>query len=231
MNKTLLASVLAGVAALTAAVPASATVILCAGSGQQCAPQTDDNVLITAATNVDHVLASFNSGGTSAVGFFDSSENLSGDANGQAVVSAANGSVLNDLTFTLTGGSTFGVATFNLSGAGQVTGTETTSVFVTSIGLGGVLTTQQFTINTNGSNFLGFYGTAGERFTGLSFVSDPVTSGIADFRQLRLGDVRGPVPSVPEPSTWAMLLLGFGTMGVSLRRRRRASGAQLAQVA
>ena len=27
--------------------------------------------------------------------------------------------------------------------------------------------------------------------------------------------------AVPEPSTWAMMLLGFGAMGVSLRRRRR----------
>lgn len=29
------------------------------------------------------------------------------------------------------------------------------------------------------------------------------------------------VPSVPEPSTWAMMLFGFGAVGVSLRRRRR----------
>lgn len=27
--------------------------------------------------------------------------------------------------------------------------------------------------------------------------------------------------SVPEPSTWAMMLLGFGAIGVSMRRRRR----------
>lgn len=27
--------------------------------------------------------------------------------------------------------------------------------------------------------------------------------------------------AVPEPATWAMLLLGFGAMGVSLRRRKR----------
>ena len=30
------------------------------------------------------------------------------------------------------------------------------------------------------------------------------------------------VPSVPEPATWGMMLLGFGVMGVSLRRRRRS---------
>ena len=30
------------------------------------------------------------------------------------------------------------------------------------------------------------------------------------------------VPSVPEPATWGMMLLGFGVMGASLRRRRRS---------
>lgn len=31
----------------------------------------------------------------------------------------------------------------------------------------------------------------------------------------------GAVAAVPEPATWAMMLMGFGAMGVSLRRRRR----------
>ena len=31
------------------------------------------------------------------------------------------------------------------------------------------------------------------------------------------------VSSVPEPATWAMMLLGFGAMGVSVRRRRRTT--------
>lgn len=34
--------------------------------------------------------------------------------------------------------------------------------------------------------------------------------------------------AVPEPATWAMMLLGFGAMGVSLRRRRRIPGMQIA---
>jgi hypothetical protein len=35
--------------------------------------------------------------------------------------------------------------------------------------------------------------------------------------------------AVPEPGTWAMMLLGFGAMGVSMRRRRKPAG--LMQVA
>jgi hypothetical protein len=34
--------------------------------------------------------------------------------------------------------------------------------------------------------------------------------------------------AVPEPSTWAMMLIGFGAMGVSLRRRRTQSLLQAA---
>jgi hypothetical protein len=36
--------------------------------------------------------------------------------------------------------------------------------------------------------------------------------------------------SVPEPATWAMMLLGFGAMGVAFRRRKRTA-ATLAQLA
>ena len=35
--------------------------------------------------------------------------------------------------------------------------------------------------------------------------------------------------AVPEPGTWAMMLLGFGAMGVSMRRRRKPS--QIMQIA
>lgn len=34
--------------------------------------------------------------------------------------------------------------------------------------------------------------------------------------------------AVPEPSTWAMMLLGFGAIGASIRRSRRFTGTQLA---
>ena len=39
----------------------------------------------------------------------------------------------------------------------------------------------------------------------------------------------GTIGAVPEPGTWAMMLLGFGAIGFSMRRRRKAVGtAQLA---
>ena len=42
---------------------------------------------------------------------------------------------------------------------------------------------------------------------------------VTSFAQLGTGAVA----AVPEPATWAMMLIGFGAMGVSLRRRRRTS--------
>lgn len=40
----------------------------------------------------------------------------------------------------------------------------------------------------------------------------------------------GNTPPVPEPATWAMMLLGFGGIGVSMRRRRKQT-ASLRQIA
>jgi hypothetical protein len=40
----------------------------------------------------------------------------------------------------------------------------------------------------------------------------------------------GTTPPVPEPATWAMMLLGFGGIGMTMRRKQRRNGA-LMQVA
>ena len=38
----------------------------------------------------------------------------------------------------------------------------------------------------------------------------------------------GQIQAVPEPATWAMMLLGFGGIGMAMRRRRRPAVAQIA---
>jgi len=42
------------------------------------------------------------------------------------------------------------------------------------------------------------------------------------------GNVRITTGAVPEPGTWAMMLLGFGAVGFAMRRKRRPVLAQLA---
>ena len=52
---------------------------------------------------------------------------------------------------------------------------------------------------------------------------DPTGFGLTGFRH----DVAS---AVPEPGTWAMMLLGFGLVGTMVRRRRRAERAAACQV-
>ena len=55
-------------------------------------------------------------------------------------------------------------------------------------------------------------------------LSYSVAGGQAFYGTARLGtfSTAAVAGAVPEPATWAMMLLGFGAMSVSLRRRRRA---------
>lgn len=65
---------------------------------------------------------------------------------------------------------------------------------------------------TNGR--LTFLAGAGPSITGLTLTSSANSLEVDNF---------GVISAVPEPSTWAMMLLGFGAMGVSVRRRRRTN--------
>lgn len=55
---------------------------------------------------------------------------------------------------------------------------------------------------------------------------------LAPIVQEKQNDVFGgsPPPAVPEPATWAMMLMGFGATGVAMRRSRRRKGL-LTQIA
>jgi len=48
------------------------------------------------------------------------------------------------------------------------------------------------------------------------------SSGVADVDSI-IDNVRLTGAAVPEPATWAMMLLGFGGIGVAMRRRRRVA--------
>lgn len=88
------------------------------------------------------------------------------------------------------------------------------NVITTEFGANGLTgtensTTYIFRTNATAFNSLGFFGIIdGSTLTGRTFQ---------------------PTGAVPEPGTWAMMLIGFGAMGVSMRRRRRTQN--LAQVA
>ena len=73
---------------------------------------------------------------------------------------------------------------------------------------------------TEGNFFFGFARLNGDGTLNFAFESEPntaITAGTAISGPLAIA------PSVPEPATWAMMLLGFGGIGMALRRRKRLS--------
>ena len=69
-----------------------------------------------------------------------------------------------------------------------------------------------------------------------SFSFGPMLLALGDYQLTLSGNNRGvgdlggtvTISAVPEPATWAFMLLGFGGMGVAMRRRRKQGLTQLA---
>jgi hypothetical protein len=82
------------------------------------------------------------------------------------------------------------------------------------------------TVNQGASAFFNYTYQATETAPTLlrfSFQQDPAYWGLDDI------SVDGPRGNtVPEPATWAMMLLGFGGIGMAMRRRRQPALAQIA---
>ena len=85
------------------------------------------------------------------------------------------------------------------------------------------------TITYNAGGTTGTFDVPGDRtntaFLGFTGLSAPLTltfsnNGELDTTRVIAGDS---VAAVPEPSTWAMLLVGFGAVGFGMRRRKRVA--------
>jgi hypothetical protein len=110
----------------------------------------------------------------------------------------------------------------------------------------GQVTSQEFPSNTNNINFTSLLLDGVSVFTKTSSDPNPESWSILNPILLSAGShtitvggtLNGTVGSyvgnfnvaaaVPEPATWAMMLLGFGAMGMVIRRRRKPVLAQLA---
>jgi hypothetical protein len=158
---------------------------------------------------------------------FKSNETINTQSAGQAKIFGSDG-LLNNLTFyadnPLLG---FGYLEFNLFENGA-------SATATGVTLSGYDADDpsnvfsQFFSLSNGENFFSAIASGGEIITKVSFTTSG--GGVTDFRQLRLDVVDNNGNSLPEPSTWAMMLFGFGAAGVALRRSRRKT-ALISQLA
>ena len=210
-------SVLAGSAAAMMAAPATAGYEVKAGAGFV---QPAENVLTTTNQTAPTVTGVTNQTGTSVSVSSLNNEVLTTTAsNGQARFESTDGS-LDTASIFLTGGQTFTSAEFNLFNALGAT----SSVLISFNGG----EAQSFDL-ANGENFFGFLATGGDTFSTISF--DTNGTGVVDLRQLRVGGIQGAVAAVPEPGTWAMMLVGFGAVGASMRRNRRRGTAKSMKLA
>ena len=204
-------SALAGIGLAVAAAPAQAAIVVCA-QGSSCVSDTT-NVNLDAFTNAGTVTGTVGIGGPQ-VTFTSTQGNLSTNP-GAATVFTADGSLLTNLTFTILSG--FSAAEFNLENG------DPSSFLVTLTDSGGDTFSQTLS-KLNGSNIFNILAPAGTTYTSATFTS--TGGGFADLKQLRVTLAT----AVPEPATWAMILLGFGGIGMAMRRRRSGRGA-LMQVA
>lgn len=229
-------ALLAAASLAAMATPAVATVTF----GNQTVGQ-GENVLLNngtsgttvfGVTNQTNTSVTFTSGNTTTCPGC-TSQTLFEPSNGQALIQVGSGQAqvpLQDITIALTNATpTFGIGyiEFNLNMGSNVG--DAISVVINTIDQFGNTAQHTGTIG-NGSNFFSALASGGEVIESISFDANG-TAGVTDIRQIRItpatgGDVTTPLP---EPATWAMMILGFGAAGFSMRRSRRK--ALLAQIA
>ena len=100
------------------------------------------------------------------------------------------------------------------------TATEATLTFVDT---DGEVFTETLTLLPNG-----FFNAVAIDDQLIDYFSIAANGTIGDIRQIRIGGVTeingGGGGEIPEPTTWAMMILGFGAAGASFRRRRAMHG-------
>jgi hypothetical protein len=216
MRKSFFTLLASGAAAIMTTPAFAAEIIDCNAAGNTGKCSTAQDIVNLPTTNgVPQVIGTTTGGIEVSFTTNPDFDTLSSNS-GAATLSAADG-VLSTLFISLLGGATFTTAAFNLE---TLTGrqSEANSPLITFNYSDGSAA-QSFAL-TNGQNQFGL--TDGQGITGFTITSEGAPAlGFANLKQLKFG---GLVASpVPEPGTWAMMLVGFGGIGVAMRRRRRTS--------
>jgi hypothetical protein len=113
----------------------------------------------------------------------------------------------------------------------NVPGTGTVGASVITLTLTGVIKLTSVLLNNNALNIK--YDAGNNTYSAVGFVnSQPnpqslviggsVTGGVASYS----GNVSFTKSAVPEPATWALMILGFGVVGYAMRRRPSVRFAQ-----
>ncbi len=198
------------VSALGLALPAQAAVVLGYQAGGATLPagftviQNFEALAPGASLGTNAAVFSDSVGGVAARPAFGSTGNFGAVTNGGSYT--INFAPASGLSIQLGSLDTFNNLTLNFANRAAITyvGGQIISDLVFPSG-------NQISGETNGR--ITYSATAGELLTGATFGS---TGNSFEFDNIATRS------AVPEPATWAMMLAGFGVMGLSMRRRARA---------
>ena len=70
----------------------------------------------------------------------------------------------------------------------------------------------------NGNTRFGFQATGGDVITNVFYSADDPPTSFDTLKEVRITPAPG---AIPEPATWAMMLLGFSAVGYAIRGRRK----------
>jgi hypothetical protein len=193
-------TLVAGALALALSTPAFADITVLTGQAPGALDPVnfnngDTGFLITGLVGPDDAAVSFNGAEALVV-------------QGQSIEAVAGN--FNFLLFTLAdAGLAFTSAQFNLDAAED----GTTSIFAYDQfgnGFGG-----NFSVGVNGGNIFNVAASNGQRIQSIVVMSN---ADLNDVSQVRLSGISA---LVPEPASWAMMIMGFGAAGAVVRQRRR----------
>jgi PEP-CTERM motif len=214
-SSTQIIPALATLAMALSVTTASADIVITAGNNPSI---VNENILFQNVTgnNTTSLTTDTNSTPPNRV-TFTSNEALTGtESAGQARISDTAGNGFNQISWQLQSGFGFTGNVFNINDL-----TATSVTISVDDQLAATPTFQQtFALSPNGQNFFSIASINGEVITKVSLLAN--TGGLfQDIRQDRIGGAGPLTAAVPEPSTWAMMILGF--MGVGLLAYRRKS--------
>ncbi|WP_196232408.1 PEPxxWA-CTERM sorting domain-containing protein [Bradyrhizobium japonicum] len=209
--------------AIAAASSAHAAIVIQAVNGLG---DFDQNALFQVAQTNQHSVTAIGNQSHADLITITSNDALSTNANGQAKITAFN-VAFDDLSFVPAGTVTgYSAVLFNIQ-APKLDKNEapTTVSFSFNNGAYGDLTlgnnVYDFVLKDGGSNFFLATVADGSVITQGSLIT---SRNIDAFEQVRV-DIAAPVTAVPEPSTWAMMILGFAGVGFLAYRRRSQAAA------
>lgn len=197
---------------LTAAFPASAAVTINNAPG---AIQPAENVLLPGGQSGSTVFGSTNQSATSVTFHALNNDTLQTNANGQARISASDGSLATVEFFLTDPLKVFKEFEFNLFKS--VEGLQSVTIFYNGSPNGSTVFSNS--VGT-GENFYSGKATGTDYFSKISFSTSNV--GVTDLRQVRLGGVGPLAQALPEPATWLLMMIGFAGIGFAMRKRNGA---------